>query len=41
MKLYDPILSARLDWAITCAEATRGWRRQFWRLVKWFYEMQI
>lgn len=41
MKPYRPAISARLDWAITCMEATRGWRRQYWRLVKRLYESWI
>jgi hypothetical protein len=33
--------SYRLDWAITRMEATRGWRRLIWRLVKRYYELFI
>lgn len=33
--------SARLDWAILMTEATRGWRRRYWRLVKWYLELGI
>lgn len=38
---FNPDLSARLDWAIIRMEATRGWRRRFWRVVKWFYELSL
>lgn len=38
---YNPQLSARLDWAITRMEATRGWRRIYWRLVKRYLERGI
>jgi hypothetical protein len=33
--------SQRLDWAILMTESTRGWRRRWWRLVKWFLERGI
>lgn len=33
--------SYKLDWAVTRAEATRGWRRRFWRLVKRYHELFI
>lgn len=38
---FDPARSRRLDWAILKTEATRGWRRRWWRLVKWFWELGI
>ena len=38
---FNPKLSQRLDWAIVRMEATRGWRRLVWRVVKWFYELGI
>jgi len=41
MRRYNPRVSARLDWAITRMEATRGWRRQYWRAVKRYWELWI
>lgn len=38
---YNQTRSYRLDWAITRMEATRGWRRRYWRLVKRYYELFI
>jgi hypothetical protein len=38
---FDPALSARLDWAVVRMEATRGWRRLFWRLVKRYLERGV
>lgn len=38
---YNQTRSFRLDWAITRMEATRGWRRRIWRLVKWYWELGI
>lgn len=31
--------SLQLDWAITRMEATRGWRRGWWRIVKMWLEL--
>lgn len=41
MRPFNLQHSHRLDWAITCMEATRGWRRRFWRMVKWYLERGI
>ena len=38
---YTPARSLRLDWAITRMEATRGWRRLYWRLVKRYHEWRM
>lgn len=38
MKPFDQRLSLKLDWAIMRLEATRGWRRCWWGLVKRWYE---
>lgn len=38
MKPFNPTLSARLDWAITRSEDTRGLKRIFWRFVKRWLE---
>jgi len=34
-------IMARLDWVILMSEATRGWRRRYWKAVKWFWELWI
>ena len=36
---FDRELSRLLDGAILRMEATRGWRRWLWRVVKWAYEL--
>jgi hypothetical protein len=41
MRSFDLNHSMKLDWAITCMEATRGWRRNYWRLIKWYWELGI
>ena len=41
MKPYNQTRSFCLDWAITRMEATRGWRRLIWRLVKRYLELGI
>jgi len=38
---FDQQLSYRLDWVICRMEATRGWRRLWWRLVKRWLELGI
>lgn len=38
---FNPDLSRRLDWAIVRMEATRGWRRLLWRVIKFWYELSI
>jgi len=41
MRPFNQQLSLKLDWAICRMEATRGWRRAWWRLVKRWYEWGI
>lgn len=41
MRRFHPTHSQRLDWAILCVEATRGWRRWGWRVVKWWLELGL
>lgn len=38
---FNQHLSYKLDWAICRMEATRGWRRFWWRLVKRYLECSI
>ena len=41
MSTFDLRRSRRLDWAICRMEASRGWRRAYWRLVKRWLERSI
>lgn len=38
---FDQQRSYRLDWAVCRMEATRGWRRRWWRMVKRYLEWGI
>lgn len=41
MRRFRLTHSQRLDWAILMVDATRGWRRWCWRLVKWYLERGV
>lgn len=40
-RAYSSYRSQQLDWAILMVEATRGWRRLWWRLVKRWRERWV